>query len=111
MNRLFDFPTSERSGMSETSYSSPNDEAMVKPMPSVVVTEAYQLDGYKSPDWNDWKWYWSELAKDPYVLGAAWFTLGDWSFGEDNINIVNQLPGLSKAIASMPPRVSGEATL
>lgn len=36
------------------------------------------------------------------LLGAAWFTLGDWSFGEDNINIVNQLPGLSKAIASMP---------
>jgi hypothetical protein len=72
------------------------------PMPQVVITEAYQESGYRRPDWEDWKWYLSELARDDYVLGCAWFTLGDWSFGEDNVNISGQLPGFAKAMASLP---------
>jgi hypothetical protein len=72
------------------------------PMPHVVVTEAYQESGYRRPDWADWKWYLSELAQNDYVLGCAWFTLGDWSFGEDNVNIQGQLPGFAGAIASLP---------
>ena len=72
------------------------------PMPHVVITEAYQESGYRNPDWTDWKWYLSELAKDDYVLGCAWFTLGDWSFGEDNVNIQGQLNGFAQAIAGLP---------
>jgi len=73
------------------------------PMPPVVITEAYQENGYRRPDWDDWKWYWTELAKDPHVLGAGWFTLGDWEFGGgQNVNIVGQLEGMAQAIASLP---------
>jgi hypothetical protein len=61
-------------------------------MPRVAVTEAYQPDGYETPDWFDWQWYLTELAKDK-VIGAAWFTLGPYSFGGgQDVNIVAQLP-------------------
>lgn len=73
------------------------------PMPPVVITEAYQESGYRRPDWDDWKWYWTELAHDPYVLGAAWFTLGDWEFGGgQNVNIVGQLRKMAVAMSQLP---------
>jgi len=67
-------------------------------MPPVVLTEAYQEGGYKNPNWEDWAWYLNELAKDPYVLGSCWFTLGDFQ-GQ---NIQNQLSGFANLLASLP---------
>jgi len=73
------------------------------PMPPVVITEAYQVDGYRKPDWDDWRWYLTELAKDDYVLGCAWFTLGDYEFSPgQSVNIAGQLPGYAALSASLP---------
>jgi hypothetical protein len=73
------------------------------PMPYVVITEAYQVDGYRKPDWNDWQWYLTELAKDDYVLGCAWFTLGDYEFSPgQNVNVVGQLDRLADLCLKMP---------
>lgn len=64
-------------------------------MPRVAITEAYQPGGYYDPDWYDWQWYLTELAKDN-VIGAAWFTLGPYSFGGgENVNVVKQLPAFA----------------
>jgi len=64
-------------------------------MPRVAITEAYQPDGYKNADWFDWQWYLTELAKDN-VIGAAWFTLGPYSFGGgEDVNVVGQLPSFA----------------
>jgi len=63
-------------------------------MPRVAVTEAYQPDGYEIPDWFDWQWYLTELAKDQ-VIGAAWFTLGPYDFGAGEVNVVAQLPSFA----------------
>jgi len=68
------------------------------PMPYVVITEAYQVDGYRKPDWDDWKWYLRELGRDDYVLGCAWFTLGDYEFSPgQSVNVAAQLPGFAQA--------------
>jgi hypothetical protein len=73
------------------------------PMPYVVITEAYQVDGYRKPDWEDWKWYLTELAKDDYVLGCAWFTLGDYEFSPGHsVNVAAQLSGLAELASTMP---------
>ena len=73
------------------------------PMPYVVITEAYQVDGYHRPDWADWQWYLTELAKDEYVLGCAWFTLGDYEFSPgESVNVAGQLPGLTDLVTTMP---------
>lgn len=73
------------------------------PMPPVVITEAYQIDGYRKPDWADWEWYLRELARDPYVLGCAWFTLGDYEFSPgQSVNVARQLDGLTALAMSMP---------
>jgi len=73
------------------------------PMPYVVITEAYQVDGYHRPDWKDWEWYLTELAKDDYVLGCAWFTLGDYEFSPgQSVNVANQLKGLTDLVTTMP---------
>ena len=67
-------------------------------MPRVAVTEAYQLGGHLRPDWFDWQWYLTELAKDN-VIGAAWFTLGIYSFdGIHTVNVVAQLPSFAKTL-------------
>jgi len=64
-------------------------------MPRVAVTEAYQPGGYADPDWYDWQWYLTEMANDD-VIGAAWFTLGPYSFGGDQtVNVVKQLPAFA----------------
>jgi hypothetical protein len=64
-------------------------------MPRVAITEAYQPGGYYDPDWYDWQWYLTELAKDN-AIGAAWFTLGPYSFGGgENVNVVKQLPAFA----------------
>lgn len=64
-------------------------------MPRVAVTEAYQPGGYHDPDWYDWQWYLTEMAKDD-VIGVAWFTLGPYSFGGDQtVNVVKQLPAFA----------------
>jgi hypothetical protein len=64
-------------------------------MPRVAITEAYQPGGYYDPDWYDWQWYLTELAKDN-VIGAAWFTLGPYSFGGgQEVNVVKQLPAFA----------------
>jgi hypothetical protein len=69
-----------------------------KSMPRVAITEAYQPDGYKDPDWYDWQWYLNELAKDN-VIGAAWFTLGPYSFGGgEEVNVVKQLPAFAQML-------------
>jgi len=68
-------------------------------MPPVAITEAYQPDGYFKPDYADWQWYLTELDKDN-VIGAAWFTLGPYSFtgsGPD-VNVVGQLPYFALAL-------------
>jgi hypothetical protein len=73
------------------------------PMPYVIITEAYQVDGYHKPDWDDWQWYLTELAKDDYVLGCAWFTLGDYEFSPgQNVNVDGQLGGLADLCIKMP---------
>ena len=73
------------------------------PMPYVVITEAYQPGGYRKPDWADWKWYLTELGRDRYVLGCAWFTLGDYEFSPgQSINVVSQLAGLAELASTMP---------
>jgi len=47
------------------------------PFPNVAITEGYAY-GTKSPAfYEDWKWYLTELAKDDYLIGVAWYTLGD----------------------------------
>jgi hypothetical protein len=67
-------------------------------MPRVAVTEAYQPDGNIHPDWFDWQWYLTELAKDN-AIGAAWFTLGPYSFGGgQDVNVVKQLPSFAKVL-------------
>jgi len=64
-------------------------------MPRVAVTEAYQPGGYANPDWYDWQWYLTEMANDD-AIGAAWFTLGPYSFGGDQtVNVVKQLPAFA----------------
>jgi len=63
-------------------------------MPRVAITEAYQPGGYEIPDWFDWQWYLTELAKDQ-VIGAAWFTLGPYDFGGGDVNVVAQLPSFT----------------
>ena len=69
-----------------------------KSMPRVAITEAYQPDGYFDPDYADWQWYLTELAKDD-VMGAAWFTLGPYSFGGGiEVNVVKQLPYFALAL-------------
>ena len=71
------------------------------PMPAVVITELYWPGGYQGKlPWSDFMWYWGELAKDPYVLGAAYFSLGD----HGGTNIVGQLANMTKAIIAMGPR-------
>jgi hypothetical protein len=68
-------------------------------MPRVAVTEAYQPEGYYNPDWADWQWYLTEMAKDEYALGVAWFTLGPYSFGGGtDVNVVKQLPAFALAL-------------
>lgn len=67
-------------------------------MPRVAVTEAYQPNGYYDPDWYDWQWYLIELAKDN-VIGAAWFTLGPYSFGGgEGVNVAKQLPAFAQVL-------------
>jgi hypothetical protein len=67
-------------------------------MPRVAVTEAYQPDGYQVPDWFDWQWYLTELNKDN-AIGAAWFTLGPYSFGGgQDVNIVEQISDFALAL-------------
>jgi hypothetical protein len=62
--------------------------------PRVAITEAYQIEGYHSPDWADWQWYLTELRRDDYVLGCAWFTLGNYYFSPgQNVNINPVLSG------------------
>ena len=69
-----------------------------KSMPRVAITEAYQPRGYLEPDWADWQWYLTELAKDD-VIGAAWFTLGPYSFGGGtDVNVFRQLPDFADAL-------------
>jgi hypothetical protein len=71
---------------------------MGKYMPRVAITEAYQLNGYYKPDWEDWQWYLTELSKDN-VIGAAWFTLGPFSFGGGTtVNVVKQLPAFAQVL-------------
>ncbi len=67
-------------------------------MPRVAVTEAYQPDGYQVPDWSDWQWYLTELNKDN-AIGAAWFTLGPYSFGGgQDVNMVEQISDFALAL-------------
>jgi len=72
------------------------------PMPGIVITEAYQVEGYRNPDWNDWAWYLQELAKDEYVLGSCWFTVGN--YGKQNVS--GQLPEFADLLAALPEVVS-----
>ena len=55
----------------------------------VVITEAYQVEGYRKPDWTDWQWYLIELRKDPEVIGCGWFTDGNYNFGGESVNVDN----------------------
>jgi hypothetical protein len=71
-------------------------------MPRVAITEAYQPGGYYDPDWYDWQWYLTELSKDN-VVGAAWFTLGPYSFGGgENVNVVKQLAPFALTLGCKP---------
>lgn len=68
-------------------------------MPPIVITEAYQQNFYRNPDWGDLAWYLGELAKDAYVMGACLFTLGN--YGDQNISA--QLADLTDFVAAIPP--------
>ncbi len=79
-------------------------------MPPVVITECYWPDGYRGRNpYSDMAWYLTELAKDDYVLGMAWFTLGDYSFGGGAVNVVGQLTKFADCIVSLPMSPSGES--
>lgn len=45
--------------------------------PKVAITECYSYGKQTSAFWENWRWYLSEMSKDAYVLGAAWYTLGN----------------------------------
>lgn len=71
------------------------------PMPAIAITECYWPDGYRGGrPYSDIKWYLGELAKDNYVLGMAWFSLGDYG----GTNIAGQLENFTQAIIEMPVR-------
>jgi hypothetical protein len=86
-------------GSSVDKYLQFMDEAGLQ-MPPVVITECYWPEGYRGKNpYSDMAWYLSELAKDEYVLGMAWFTLGPYSFGGgQDVNVVKQLPAFARAL-------------
>ena len=71
--------------------------------PPLLITECGQNGGSTFPGltvfMNDIEWYDSELCRDPYVLGAALFTLGNWA----GANFKSALPTLADYIASGQP--------
>jgi hypothetical protein len=92
-------PLFQQAHQDDTAFRYRMFESMLKTMPQVAVTEAYQPDGHMAPDWEDWQWYLTEMSKDKYALGAAWFTLGIYTFnGVDDVNVVEQLPDFARAL-------------
>lgn len=78
-------------------------DALGYPMPYIAITECYWPEGYRGRNpWSDMEWYLAQLASDPYVLGMAWFTLGDYDFGGGSVNVVGQLPRFAQSICNMP---------
>jgi len=79
-------------------------DALGYQMPMVAITECYWPGGNKNQNpWSDMAWYLAELAKDPYVLGMSWFSLGSYTFGEGGeVNNAEQLPRFADVIVSMP---------
>ena len=70
--------------------------------PLLIISECGQNGGSTFPGeqtfLNDFCWYDSELMKDPYVVGAAIFTLGNWA----STNFQTALPALADYIATTP---------
>jgi hypothetical protein len=68
----------------------------------LILTEVGQGGGGgfvgTSPFVQDFGWYDSELRKDPYVIGCAAWTLGNWS----GANFQDALPALADYIVSQP---------
>ena len=71
--------------------------------PPLIISECGQNGGSTFPGvrtfMDDIEWYDSELRKDPYVIGAAAFTLGNWA----GANFQTALPTLADYIASKLP--------
>ncbi len=71
--------------------------------PPLIISECGPHAGYTFPGTQalieDIAWYESELRKDPYVVGAAIFTLGNWAAA----NFQAALPALADFIVSTPP--------
>jgi hypothetical protein len=71
--------------------------------PPLIISECGQNGGSTFPGvqtfMDDFEWYDSELRKDPYVIGATPFTLGNWA----GANFQNALPALADYIASNLP--------
>jgi len=69
----------------------------------LIVTEAAPRGGHNWGDFveefvADVGWYDVELMRDPYVIGAALFTLGNWA----NANFANALYDLAQWIIAHP---------
>lgn len=47
------------------------------PFPEVAITECYAYGEKTTSFYDDWRWYLTELAKDDYLIGVAWYTLGN----------------------------------
>ena len=47
------------------------------PFPEVAITECYAYGKKGTAFYDDWQWYLTELAKDDYLIGVAWYTLGE----------------------------------
>jgi hypothetical protein len=66
----------------------------------LVISEAGQGGGYDfvgtTPFVNDFGWYDTEMRKDPYVIGCAAWTLGNWQ----NANFEAALPALTAYIVT-----------
>jgi hypothetical protein len=77
--------------------------------PKLIISECGQDGGFEFPGTQifveDFAWYDSELMKDPYVVGACAWTLGNWA----NANFQKALPALADYIAATPT-VQAEAT-
>jgi len=70
--------------------------------PPLIITECAPDCGFDfpgvSPLVDDLAWYDAELRRDPYVVGAAVFTLGNWA----NSNFQAALPALAEMVATTP---------
>ena len=74
----------------------------VNALPRIIITECGQDGGYTflgtQTMMDDVAWYDQELFKDEYIVGATWWTLGNWN----QANYQDALPVMADYIISHP---------